>query len=60
MADFGGEVETFRAEARAWLEENFPKALAHDTAAQLAKLQARPETPEATAWRRASRCGPSS
>jgi alkylation response protein AidB-like acyl-CoA dehydrogenase len=53
MADFGGEVETFRAEARAWLEENFPKALAHDTAAQLAKLQARPETPEATAWRRA-------
>ncbi len=53
MADFGGEVETFRAEARAWLEENFPKSLAHDTAAQLAKLQARPETPEATAWRRA-------
>ncbi len=33
MADFGGEVETFRAEARAWLEANFPKALAHDTAA---------------------------
>ena len=53
MADFGGEVETFRAEARAWLEANFPKSLAHDTAAQLAKLQARPETPEATAWRRA-------
>ncbi|TAJ69107.1 MAG: acyl-CoA dehydrogenase [Phenylobacterium sp.] len=53
MADFGGEVGTFRAEARAWLEANFPKALAHDTAAQLAKLQARPESPEATAWRRA-------
>jgi len=51
MADFGGEVETFRAEVRAWLEANFPKALAHDTAAQLAKLQARPESDAAKAWR---------
>jgi alkylation response protein AidB-like acyl-CoA dehydrogenase len=51
MADFGGDVETFRAEAREWLEANFPKSLAHDANTQLAKLQARPETPEATAWR---------
>ncbi|MBW8815472.1 MAG: acyl-CoA dehydrogenase family protein [Caulobacterales bacterium] len=51
MADFGGEVETFRAEARAWLEANFPKALAHDADAQLAKLQARPESEAARAWR---------
>ena len=51
MADFGGEIETFRAEVRDWLEANFPKALAHDTATQLAKLQARPETAEAKAWR---------
>ncbi|MFO1015464.1 MAG: acyl-CoA dehydrogenase family protein [Caulobacteraceae bacterium] len=28
MADFGSELETFRAEARTWLEENFPKSLA--------------------------------
>ena len=27
MPDFGGEVETFRAEARAWLEENFPPSM---------------------------------
>ena len=27
MADFGGDVEAFRAEARAWLEANFPPAL---------------------------------
>jgi len=51
MADFGGEVETFRAEAREWLAANFPKALAHDASAQLAKLQARPESDEARDWR---------
>ena len=28
MADFGGnELDAFRAEARAWLEENYPKSL---------------------------------
>ena len=27
MADFGGDVEAFRADARAWLEENFPPTL---------------------------------
>ena len=41
MADFGGEIETFRAEAREWLEANFPKALAHKPDVQLAKLQAK-------------------
>ena len=30
MADFGGEVEAFRGEARAWLEENFPASLRRD------------------------------
>ena len=30
MADFGGDVDTFRTEARAWLEENFPKSLRRD------------------------------
>ncbi|MBI1199166.1 MAG: acyl-CoA dehydrogenase [Phenylobacterium sp.] len=51
MADFGGDVEAFRAEARDWLAANFPKSLAHDFDTQLAKLQARPETAEAKAWR---------
>ena len=27
MADFGGDPEAFRAEARSWLEANFPKSL---------------------------------
>ena len=27
MADFGSDLETFRAEARAWLEENAPKSV---------------------------------
>src|SRR5690242_16975214 len=53
MADFGGDLETFRADVRTWLDENFPKSLAHDYDTQLAKLQARPETPEAKAWREA-------
>ena len=30
MADFGGDVDAFRDEARAWLEANFPKSLAAD------------------------------
>jgi alkylation response protein AidB-like acyl-CoA dehydrogenase len=54
MADFGGaDLEAFRAEARAWLEENFPKPLASDPLAQVAKLQGQPESNEARAWRRA-------
>jgi alkylation response protein AidB-like acyl-CoA dehydrogenase len=31
MADFGSEVETFRGEARAWLEENYPQSLRRDS-----------------------------
>lgn len=46
-------IETFRAEVKTWLEANFPKSLAFDFAAQLAKLQAQPESAQATAWRKA-------
>ena len=53
MADFGGDAETFRLEARDWLEANFPKALAKDPMAQVAKAQAQPESDEARAWRKA-------
>jgi len=36
MADFGGsELDAFRAEARAWLEENFPKSLARQQTAMI-------------------------
>ena len=52
MADFGGQdLEGFRAEVKDWLEANFPKSLANDATAQLAKLQARPESEDALlAW----------
>jgi alkylation response protein AidB-like acyl-CoA dehydrogenase len=44
MADFGGaELDAFRAEARAWLEANFPKALAQDQEGQQAALMGAPE-----------------
>jgi len=36
MADFGAsDLDAFRAEARAWLEENFPKSLAHQQTAMI-------------------------
>ncbi len=31
MADFGGEVETFRGEARTWLEDNYPQSLRRES-----------------------------
>ena len=54
MADFGGDdLQAFRSEAKAWLEENFPKALRDNPAAQLAAAAGGTETPEAKAWREA-------
>jgi alkylation response protein AidB-like acyl-CoA dehydrogenase len=36
MADFGGsDLDAFRAEAREWLEANFPKSLAHQQTAMI-------------------------
>ena len=36
MADFGGDAEAFRLEARTWLEENFPQSLKDAPMAQMA------------------------
>ena len=45
MADFGGaDLEGFRAQAREWLEANFPKSLAKDVAGQTAAMMS-PEAP---------------
>jgi alkylation response protein AidB-like acyl-CoA dehydrogenase len=52
MADFGAEVETFRAEARDWLAANFPVALKADPAAQLAGAMGGTPSPEAALWAR--------
>ena len=52
MADFGGEdLEGFRVEARTWLEDNFPKALAEDPAAQMAAMGGGRESDDARLWR---------
>jgi alkylation response protein AidB-like acyl-CoA dehydrogenase len=52
MADFGGDAEAFRLEARTWLEENFPKSLAGDFAAQMAKMTGgATESADARLWR---------
>ena len=52
MADFGGDAEAFRAEARSWLEDNFPKALKDNPAAQMAAMMGGTETAEVALWRR--------
>jgi hypothetical protein len=51
MADFGGDAEAFRLEARAWLEENFPKSLRDNPAAQMAAMMGGTETAAVKTWR---------
>jgi alkylation response protein AidB-like acyl-CoA dehydrogenase len=52
MADFGGDAEAFRLEARTWLEENFPRSLKGDLAAQMAKMTGgATESADAKLWR---------
>jgi alkylation response protein AidB-like acyl-CoA dehydrogenase len=51
MADFGGDAEAFRLEARSWLEANFPAALRDDPAAQLAAMMGGTETADVKLWR---------
>jgi alkylation response protein AidB-like acyl-CoA dehydrogenase len=52
MADFGGDPEAFRGEARSWLEENFPPSLRRDPEAATEAMMAgaRP-TGDAELWR---------
>ena len=51
MADFGGsDAVGFRAEARAWLAENFPPSLKGDPAAQLAGAMGGSPSAEAALW----------
>jgi alkylation response protein AidB-like acyl-CoA dehydrogenase len=52
MADFGGELETFRSEARDWLEQNFPTALSKDPAIQTAAMMGERPSEDAELWRR--------
>src|SRR5580658_7351979 len=52
MADFGGDAEAFRVEARSWLEENFPAALRKNPLAQMAAMMGdAPEGDDARLWR---------
>ncbi|MBS0362775.1 MAG: acyl-CoA dehydrogenase family protein [Proteobacteria bacterium] len=44
MADFGGsELDAFRAEVRAWLDENFPESLAHQPQAMIPGAESQTE-----------------
>ena len=52
MADFGGDVEAFRAEAKTWLDENFPASLKADPAAQLADMMGGTPSPDALTWKK--------
>src|ERR1700759_884208 len=52
MADFGGDAEAFRLEARSWLEEDFPHSLTGNIAGQVAQTTGgATESPEANLWR---------
>ena len=51
MADFGGDAEAFRLQARSWLEENFPKALKDNPAAQMAAMMGGTESADVKVWR---------
>ena len=53
MADFGGEAEGFRGEARSWLEENFPASMRKDSQALADTLMMSGERPKGDAelWR---------
>ncbi len=53
MADFGGETESFRGEARSWLEENFPASLRRDSQRLAEALMMSGERPagDAELWR---------
>ena len=51
MADFGGDAEAFRAQARSWLEENFPASLMADPAIQAAALMGGRESDDLKLWK---------
>ncbi|WP_304168345.1 acyl-CoA dehydrogenase family protein [Phenylobacterium aquaticum] len=53
MADFGGdlELEDFRAEARTWLEENFPAALKGKAALAMAMMEGLKPDGDLLAWK---------
>jgi alkylation response protein AidB-like acyl-CoA dehydrogenase len=54
MADFGGQdLEAFRTEVQDWLEASFPKSLAKDPMAQVAKMSGQAESEDALKWRKA-------
>src|SRR5580698_3632485 len=52
MADFGGDIDAFRADAKAWLEANFPASLKGKSA--MAYIEdANPDDTDVKAWTKA-------
>src|ERR1700721_1804973 len=53
MADFGGgELDAFRAEAKTWLEANFPASLRKNPNAQLAAMMGGRAEGDAALWQK--------
>jgi alkylation response protein AidB-like acyl-CoA dehydrogenase len=53
MADFGGgELDAFRGEAKAWLEENFPASLKKNPNAQMAAMMGGRAEGDAALWQK--------
>src|SRR6202050_5713045 len=53
MADFGGgELDAFRGEAKAWLEENFPASLKTNPNAQMAAMMGGRAEGDAALWQK--------
>ena len=50
MADFGAEVDAFRAEARDWLAENFPESLAFTARSPMSGAVMPEPTPDSELW----------
>jgi len=52
-ADFGGDLDAFRAEAREWLEANYPAELRQEDAdaAAVAFMTGAPQSPAFRLWR---------
>ena len=52
MADSGADqLEAFRAQAKAWLQENFPESLKKNPMAQMAAMMGGPANADAELWR---------
>mgnify|MGYP000325916293 CR=1 FL=1 len=53
MADFGGDIDAFRNEARGWIEANFPASLKGKPNPMAREERGSEPSPDQEAWRKA-------